>query len=59
MRVIDNKTREHGVAYTNQVRLRIIGSPSHEFIIIVFYDERAILVSGGDAGYFFMCFVIC
>ena len=50
MRVIDNKTREHGIAYTNQVRLRIIGSPSHEFIIIVFYDEGAILVGGRDAG---------
>ena len=43
MRVIDNKPSEHAVSYTNQVC--IVGSLSHEFIIIAFYDEGAGLVA--------------
>ena len=38
MQVIDCKTREHDVIYTNRAHLCIIGSPSLEF---VFFDEGA------------------
>ena len=41
MLVIDNKTREHAITNTNRDRFHIVGSPSHEFIVIAFYDERA------------------
>ena len=43
MGVIDNKTREHAVTYTNQVLL-LVGSPSHKCIIIAFYNAGAGLV---------------
>ena len=39
MRVFNNKIREHSATYMNRVPLLHLGSPSHEFIIIAFYDE--------------------
>ena len=45
MRVIDNKTRETLFLTRIESRFCIVGSPSHEFIIIVFYDEGAGLVA--------------
>ena len=42
--VIDNKTGEHLIIYIKSP-LFIIGNPSHEFVFIVFSDERYGLVA--------------
>ena len=45
MRAFDNKTNEHTVFTRIESRFCIVGSPSHEFTIIAFYDEGAGLVA--------------
>ena len=45
MRVFDNKIREHAATYINRIPLLHLGSPSHEFVIIAFYDKGAGLVA--------------
>ena len=45
MQVIDNRTREHAITDTNGVLLLHSRNPSHEFIIIAFYDAGAGLVA--------------
>ena len=45
MRVFDNNIREHAATYMNRVPLCTVVSPSHEFIIIAFYDDGAGLVA--------------
>ena len=48
MQVINNKTREHTIFTRIESRLCIVGSSSHEFIIIAFHDEGAGLVAMED-----------
>ena len=42
---LDNKTREHLLQSRIESRFCIVGRPSHEFIIIAFYDAGAELVA--------------
>ena len=45
MRVFDNKIREHAATNVIESHFCIVGSPSHEFTIIAFYNEGAGLVA--------------
>ena len=45
MRVIDTKQENTLFLTRIESRFCIVGSPSHEFIIIAFYDERAEMVA--------------
>ena len=37
----ESRLRDHTVTNTNRDRFRIVGGPSHDFIILAFYDEGA------------------